>query len=53
MKLDYILVGRIVNAHGIKGEVRVQPRDSPASGLSTWTEGLSPPPPATCTRASF
>ena len=27
MKLDYILVGRIVNAHGIKGEVRVQPRD--------------------------
>ena len=27
MKLDSILVGRIVNAHGIKGEVRVQPRD--------------------------
>ena len=27
MKLDYILVGRIVNAHGIRGEVRVQPRD--------------------------
>ena len=27
MKLDYILVGRIVNAHGIKVEVRVQPRD--------------------------
>lgn len=25
MKLDYIKVGRIVNAHGIRGEVRVQP----------------------------
>ena len=28
MKLETINVGRIVNAHGIKGEVRVQPRDS-------------------------
>ena len=27
MKLETIKVGRIVNAHGIKGEVRVQPRD--------------------------
>ncbi len=27
MKLDMIKIGRIVNAHGIKGEVRVQPRD--------------------------
>lgn len=27
MKLDTIKVGRIVNAHGIRGEVRVQPRD--------------------------
>ena len=27
MKLEKILVGRIVNAHGIRGEVRVQPRD--------------------------
>ena len=26
MKLETINVGRIVNAHGIKGEVRVQPR---------------------------
>lgn len=25
MKQDYIKIGRIVNAHGIKGEVRVQP----------------------------
>ena len=27
MKLETINVGRIVNAHGIRGEVRVQPRD--------------------------
>ena len=27
MKLDTIKAGRIVNAHGIRGEVRVQPRD--------------------------
>ena len=27
MKLEMIQVGRIVNAHGIRGEVRVQPRD--------------------------
>ena len=27
MKLDMIKIGRIVNAHGIRGEVRVQPRD--------------------------
>lgn len=27
MKLETILVGRIVNAHGTRGEVRVQPRD--------------------------
>ena len=27
MKLETIKLGRIVNAHGIKGEVRVQPRD--------------------------
>ena len=28
MKLEKIKVGRIVNAHGIRGEVRVQPRDA-------------------------
>ena len=28
MKLESIKVGRIVNAHGIRGEVRVQPRDA-------------------------
>ena len=27
MKLETIKIGRIVNAHGIRGEVRVQPRD--------------------------
>ena len=26
MKQEFIRVGRIVNAHGIRGEVRVQPR---------------------------
>ena len=29
MKLETIKIGRIVNAHGIRGEVRVQPRDLP------------------------
>ena len=29
MKQEYIRVGRIVNAHGIRGEVRVQPPGSP------------------------
>ena len=28
MKLEMIKIGRIVNAHGIHGEVRVQPRDA-------------------------
>ncbi len=28
MRLETIKVGRIVNAHGIRGEVRVQPRDA-------------------------
>lgn len=27
MKLETIKIGRIVNAHGIRGEVRIQPRD--------------------------
>lgn len=37
MKLDYILVGRIVNAHGIKGEVRVQPRDGDPQFLTRFS----------------
>ena len=39
MKLETIKVGRIVEAHGIRGEVRVQPRDGdPAflTGFSTF-----------------
>ena len=36
MKLDYILVGRIVNAHGISGEVRVQPRDGDPQFLTRF-----------------
>ena len=34
MKLETIKVGRIVNAHGIKGEVRVQPRDADPTFLT-------------------
>ena len=36
MKLETINVGRIVNAHGIKGEVRVQPRDGDPSFLTEF-----------------
>ena len=55
MKLETIKVGQIVNAHGIRGEVRIQPRDGDAAFLtkfkpSCWTGGPSPPPPATSTR---
>ena len=34
MKLETIKVGRIVNAHGIRGEVRVQPRDGDPNFLT-------------------
>ena len=34
MKLETIKVGRIVNAHGIRGEVRVQPRDGDPAFLT-------------------
>ena len=36
MKLDYILAGRIVGAHGIRGEVRVQPRDGDPAFLTRF-----------------
>ena len=39
MKLDTIKVGKIVGAHGIRGEVRVQPRDADPhmlTGFSTF-----------------
>ena len=36
MKLETIKVGRIVNAHGIRGEVRVQPRDGAPAFLTRF-----------------
>lgn len=36
MKLETIKVGRIVNAHGIRGEVRVQPRDGDPAFLTQF-----------------
>ena len=36
MKLETIKVGRIVNAHGIRGEVRVQPRDGDPGFLTRF-----------------
>lgn len=36
MKLETIQVGRIVNAHGIRGEVRVQPRDGDPAFLTQF-----------------
>ena len=36
MKLETIKVGRIVNAHGIRGEVRVQPRDGDPACLTRF-----------------
>ena len=36
MKLETIKVGRIVNAHGIRGEVRVQPRDGDPALLTRF-----------------
>ena len=36
MKLETIKVGRIVNAHGIRGEVRVQPRDADPAFLTQF-----------------
>lgn len=34
MRLEMINVGRIVNAHGIRGEVRIQPRDGDPAFLT-------------------
>ena len=36
MKLETIKVGRIVNAHGIRGEVRAQPRDGDPAFLTRF-----------------
>lgn len=58
MKLEFIQVGRIVNAHGIRGEVRLSPHGfDPAwlTGFKTFYLGKeklpSPPLPTTSTRA--
>ena len=48
MKQEFIRVGRIVNAHGIRGEVRVQPRRvSPAllTRCKPFISTVSPSPP--------
>ena len=43
MKLETIKVGRIVNAHGIRGEVRVQPRDGRfIEEIGTYNPCVSP-----------
>lgn len=47
MKLDYIQVGRIVNAHGIRGEVRLLPQNfDPAylTGFKTFYLGENKTP---------
>lgn len=36
MKLETIKAGRIVNAHGIRGEIRVQPRDGNPAFLTQF-----------------
>lgn len=51
MKLDTIKIGRIVNAHGIRGEVRVQPRDGDAALLTQFKTFLldgKPVSPTAC-----
>ena len=57
MKLDYILAGRIVNAHGIRGEVRVQPRDGDPHFLTRfrtfYMEGKPVSPTASHVHKSF
>jgi 16S rRNA processing protein RimM len=49
MKLERIKIGRIVNAHGIRGEVRVQPRDGDPSFLTRFHTFLLDGQPVTPT----
>ncbi|WP_295582123.1 ribosome maturation factor RimM [uncultured Oscillibacter sp.] len=49
MKLETIQVGRIVNAHGIRGEVRVQPRDADPAFLTQFPTFLLDGRPVTPT----
>ena len=51
MKLETIKIGQIVNAHGIRGEVRIQPRDGDAAFLTTFKTFLldgKPVSPTAC-----
>lgn len=51
MKLEMIKIGRIVNAHGIRGELRVQPRDGDPAFLTrfkTFYIDGSPVSPTAC-----
>lgn len=51
MKLETIKIGRIVSAHGIRGEVRIQPRDGEAAFVTTFKTFLldgRPVSPAAC-----
>ena len=49
MKLETILAGHIVNAHGIRGEVRVQPRDGDPAFLTQFKTFLIDGKPVTPT----
>ena len=49
MRLEMIKVGRIVNAHGIRGEVRVQPRDADPYFLTEFDTFLLDGKPVTPT----
>ena len=49
MKLETIKIGRIVNAHGIRGEVRVQPRDADPYFLTEFDTFLLDGKPVTPT----
>ena len=58
MKLESVKIGRIVNAHGIRGEVRVQPYRQEPQFLTRFKtfyvkDRLSNPPAATYTRVWF
>ena len=51
MKLETIKIGQIVNAHGIRGEGRIQPRDGDAAFLTkfkTFLLDVRPVSPTAC-----
>lgn len=57
MELEFITAGRIVNTHGVRGEVKVLPQGVEPDLLaqcapSMWTAAPSPPRPAGSTRAA-